>query len=170
MVDQVMNMNVDIILSILESGNLVELTASGYSMFPTLRQGDRIVVKRLRKEELPVPGQVVVCLENSLTEQSKKGITAIHNNDRLVLHRLIEIIEDESGNPMLVTRGDSVVKPDKPWFLQQIIGTAETYKRDKKEYPIKTISPGILRYAFYHNLACLVIISMRLRNGLRKLR
>ena len=169
MADLVMNMNVEIVLTVLESGNLVELTASGYSMFPTLRRGDRIVVRPLRKEELPIPGKVVVCLENSATEQLHNDKTAEQHNDRLVLHRLIETKVDDSGNPLLITRGDSAMKQDKPWPLQQLIGIAESYKRDKKEYPINTFIPGILRYLFNRNLLRMVNKFMRLRNGLGRL-
>jgi signal peptidase I len=169
MADLVMNINFEIVLTVLESGNSVELTASGYSMFPTLRRGDKIVVKPLRKEELPIPGNVVVFLENGSTAQQHNSITDEQHNDKLVLHRLVEIKVDDSGNPLLIARGDSAMKPDNPWTLQQLIGKAVSYKRDKKEYPIKTFIPGILRYLFNYNLVWMINKLMRLMHRLGKL-
>jgi hypothetical protein len=169
MADLVMDMKVEIVLTVLESGNLVELTASGYSMFPTLRQGDKIVIRPLRKEELPIPGNVLVFLENISTIQQDNGITAEQHNNKLVLHRLVEIKVDESGNQLLIARGDSALKSDNPWLPRQLIGIAESYKRGEKEHPVKTSSPGILRYLFNHNLVWMVNKLMRIRSVLWKL-
>ena len=47
---------IETVKAVLESGNSVELSAAGYSMFPTLRPGDRVIVKPLAKGEIPVGG------------------------------------------------------------------------------------------------------------------
>ncbi len=130
------NRDIGIITAVLESGHSVELPATGYSMFPTLRSGDRVIVKPLTKGKLPKPGSVVVYKDNS----------------GLVMHRLVEILDDDSCKQMFDTRGDSMIDHDKPWSQQQLIGIAVSYKRGKKEHLIKTFVPGTWRYYYYHRL------------------
>jgi signal peptidase I len=175
-INNFINGNVGIVISVLESGNSVELKATGYSMFPTLRPGDSVVVKPLAKGELPVPGNVVVCIRNGLkaqrsngvteerhngttaqrrngiTEERYNNITAEQHNNILVMHRLIEIKTDDQNNPQLVTRGDSLNEPDKPWTPQQLLGVAIAYKRSEKAYSLKSYIPGAWRYKFNHRL------------------
>ena len=57
-----------IIKAILESGNCIELPATGYSMFPALMPGCRVIVKPLPEGELPEPGSVVVYDGNKFWE------------------------------------------------------------------------------------------------------
>ena len=66
---------IEIVKAILESGNSVELPATGYSMFPTFKPGDMIVVRTLAKGELPEPGRVMVCVKNGATVQRYGGAT-----------------------------------------------------------------------------------------------
>jgi len=165
--------DIGIVIAVLESGNSVELKASGYSMFPTLRPGDRVIVKPITKGELPKPGNVVVYIENGLKAQRRNGVTEErrngvteerHNNITteqhnviLVMHRLIGIRVDDQGNPQLVTRGDSLNEPDKPWPQQKLLGIAVTYKRRDKEHSLKSYIPGDWRYKFNHRLIWLYI-------------
>jgi signal peptidase I len=74
-INQFIDGNVGIVIAVLESGNSVELKATGYSMFPTLRPGDRVVVKPLTKGELPMLGTVVVFMGNGGTVQRRNGAT-----------------------------------------------------------------------------------------------
>lgn len=124
--------DVEIILAVLESGHSVELPATGYSMFPTLRPGDRVIVKPLTQEDLPQKGSVVVYIENS----------------GFVMHRLVEITRSGSGHTQFITRGDSMPEPDKPWHQQKLLGVAVSYKRGKREYTVKSFVPDIMRYKF----------------------
>jgi signal peptidase I len=127
--------------AILNSGNSVELTAIGYSMFPTFRQGDRVVVRPLKKDELPLPGNVLVCLkETQSTLQTESGV--------LVLHRLRQIKNDPTGKLTLITRGDSLPGNDAPWELHQLIGIAVKYKRSGKEFDADIFIPGNLHYLY----------------------
>jgi hypothetical protein len=57
-----MNRDLEIVLSLLEEGKSVELPAVGYSMFPTMRAGQRFVVRAVGNEERLVEGSVIVCL------------------------------------------------------------------------------------------------------------
>lgn len=151
---------IGLVMAVLESGHSVELPATGFSMFPTLRPGDRVIVKPLAKGELPLTGSVVVCVDNGATAQRRNGATVQRHNDitperhnsSLVMHRLVEIISDDSGKLLYITRGDSVKEPDKPWPQQQLIGVAKSYKRGRKEHSIKAFIPGACRYLFNHRL------------------
>jgi signal peptidase I len=147
-------------MAVLESGHSVELPATGYSMFPTLRPGDRVVVKPLAKGELPLTGSVMVCMDNGAKAQRRKGATVQRHNDitpeqhnsMLVMHRLIKIIVGNDGEPMFITRGDSGIEKDKPWLLQQLAGIALTYTRDDKEHFIGSYIPGVCRYKYNQRL------------------
>ena len=124
---------IEILIAVLESGNSIELPATGYSMFPAFMPGDRVIVKPFPKGEIPKPGSVVVYKENS----------------GLVMHRLVQIIDDDSsGKPLFITRGDSRMEPDRPVTLQQLIGMAVNYKDVKKEHFVKTFVPGVWRYKY----------------------
>lgn len=152
------NEDLGLVMAVFESGHSVELSATGYSMFPTLRPGDRIIVKPLMKGELPIRGSVVVYIVTNVTGQGAgptgkdKREERRSGNGGLVMHRLIGINDDGSGKPLFITRGDSGTEPDKPWPQQQLIGVAVSYKRCKKEYSVKTLLPGMWRYLFNRRL------------------
>jgi len=133
--------DIGIILSVLESGNSVELQATGYSMFPTFRPGYRIVVRPLTRGEVPEPGCVVVYNDNGV----------------LVLHRLIEVIDDGSGNTMFIARGDSLNVADKPFSREQLVGVAVSYKTGKKETSVRNYIPGQWRYRLNSRMLWLYI-------------
>ena len=119
-------------MAVLESGNSVELPATGYSMFPTFSPGRRVVIRPLSKGELPSEGDVVVC----------------RVNNALIMHRLTGITSDDTGNTMFITRGDSRMENDQPVSSEQLIGVAVLYKSKGKEYAIKTSIPSAWQYRF----------------------
>jgi hypothetical protein len=127
---------IGLIKAVLDSGNSVELPATGYSMFPTLRPGDRVIVKPAIKGEFPVPGNVVVF--------EKTGV--------FVMHRLIELIVGNNGEPSFLSRGDQGIEQDKPWSQHQIMGIAISYKRGNKEQIIRSYIPGVWRYRLNRRL------------------
>ncbi len=143
---------IELIKELLDSGHSVELPASGFSMFPTLRPGDRVLVKPPEKGKLPRRGSVVVCVENGITELQNNIIANERHAAMLVMHRLIEIKYDDSGMPLLITHGDSLVKPDDPWSFDRFIGIALSFKRGKKEYLVKDFIPGKYRYLLNRKL------------------
>jgi signal peptidase I len=124
--------DIGIVIAVLESGNSVELTATGYSMFPSFIPGDRITVKPLTNGELPKPGSVVV----------------YENKGTLVMHRLVKIFYDDCGKLLFITRGDSTMKFDEPCPQKQLLGIAKSFRHGKKEYLIKNFTPFAWRYLF----------------------
>jgi hypothetical protein len=134
--DTPLKIDIGLIKEVLKTGHSVELPATGYSMFPTLRPGDRVVVKPIDKGEYPKPGSVVV----------------YDNSGVLVMHRLIKIIAGTEDKPIFITRGDSGIEKDKPWHMQQLAGTALTYNRDDKEHSIRSYIPSVCRYKYNQRL------------------
>jgi signal peptidase I len=120
---------IGVLMVVLESGNSVELTATGYSMFPTLKPGDRVIVKPFRNGELPISGSIVV----------------YRDGNELIIHRLIEI-KTLPGKNGFITRGDSRNENDRPQALQQLLGVAVSFKRGGREYPIKSFIINNLHY------------------------
>jgi signal peptidase I len=166
-----------VLKSVLESGLSVELPATGYSMFPTLRPGDRVVVRPLSKGELPERGSVVVYLDKGAMAEGGRwkaegkgqkaqgeGLRAQRweSNNILVMHRLVEIKKDDSGNYLFITRGDSMMELDITWSQQQLIGVAVSYKRGRKEYPVKKYIPLACKYKYNKGLLWVAGKIMRL--------
>lgn len=145
--------DIGIITAVLESGNSVELPATGYSMFPILRPGDKVIVKPLTKGELPLPGNIVVYLQNN----------------GLVMHRLVEIINGNSNEPVFITRGDSMTVRDEPLHQHQLIGIAYSYRHSKTEHFVKTFIPGARRYEYNRRLLWIFNKIHRLDHLLRSL-
>lgn len=142
--------DVGIILAVLESGNSVELPATGYSMFPTLRPGDKVLVTPLDRGDLPKPGTVVIFSEN----------------DGLVMHRLIEIQKNDTGDLLIITKGDSIKEYDKPFPQKQLIGVAASFKRGKKEHSLKVFIPRYFRLLSNRKLLWLYLKLKRVLNFL----
>lgn len=128
--------DLEIVLSILESGNSVELPATGYSMFPTFSPGNRILIKPVRKGETPPPGTVVVFKDNKV----------------LVMHRLIKIVHPGNAVKQFITRGDCLPGPDLPWTIEQLIGIAVAVKTRGIEKGVKTFLPAEWRYSYNRKL------------------
>jgi signal peptidase I len=143
----------EIISAVLETGNPIELTAEGYSMFPTFKPGDRITIKPLNKRELPEPGSVVV--------YEDKGV--------FVMHRLVKMVNNDAGIQTFITRGDSSLEPDQPWPQQQLIGVAVSYISGKKVNFAKNFIPGNFRYKYNRRLLWMFNKIMRLNRELGKL-
>ncbi len=154
---------IDVVLLVLESGHSVELTATGYSMFPTLRPGDTVIVSPLSEATLPEPGCVIVCMAevdewNEEIPHRGSGRRRAEGETRkpqaacrmphtvFVMHRLVEIKKDDTGNLLLITRGDSMSESDLPWHRDQIIGLVNSYTRDGSKDMIKSRIPHEMEY------------------------
>lgn len=112
----------EIIIDLLKSGKSAELSANGYSMFPTLRPGDKVLIKPAFENSLPPPGSIII----------------VNLNNVFVLHRLTwtGIRKDASGSTLLITRGDCMSEPDPPFQPDKIVGVADSYVRNNRQYNI----------------------------------
>ena len=142
--DNSLTRDISIVKAVLESGHSVELPAKGFSMFPALRPGDSITVKSLTEGKYPLPGDVVVF-------SSQKS---------LVMHRLISV-SGNPANPLFLTQGDSLSKPDKPWSADQLAGIAVLFKRKGKEFKIEPSVPGLWRRRYNRILLWLYIRQLK---------
>jgi signal peptidase I len=139
------------IKAVLESGNSVELTASGYSMFPTLKNGDRVIVRPLNRGEVPESGSIIV----------------FQDNTGLVIHRVIEKQVIEPGNYVFTTRGDSRRMNDTPVEITRVLGIAVRFRRGTKEYKIK----NYVLDRFYYEFNYLELwLHLSLRRAAKKIR
>ena len=117
-------------LDLLKQGKSVLHTAEGYSMFPTLRPGDRVLVIPVNETEVTVPGSIIVVL----------------NGNTLIIHRLVDIRQDNLNIKFFITRGDSMSECDMPWQQNQLIGTAVSYIRNDRERVIGSRTPSKYEY------------------------
>lgn len=119
-----------LIKAVLSSGNSVELPATGYSMFPSLKPGDLVLVKPMSNKEIPPKGSVVVHEENG----------------NLIMHRLIGLRYNGFGRQSLICRGDSRVEEDEPWDSEQLLGMAVSCKRGGMDFPVRIHIPRAWQY------------------------
>ncbi|MBI9060595.1 MAG: S24/S26 family peptidase [Marinilabiliaceae bacterium] len=97
-----------IVAHLLNEGRVIEIHASGFSMFPLLRPGDKLQIQ-------PQKGSF------------KSGdIIVFDRGDVFVAHRLIEIRQDQ-----VICKGDGFVTYDTPIDLQQVVGKV-THRIRKK--------------------------------------
>ncbi len=103
---------------LLSTGKDVMLKVGGYSMYPCLKPGDIITIRRVKSDALKV-GEIIVF------ETEKKWIA----------HRIIKI-NSQAGNRIFITRGDSCMKQDVPVSEINIMGKVIFYSRngEKKTY------------------------------------
>lgn len=91
-------------LAILEKHHVVEIKAWGYSMFPLLRPGDRLLIRKIRG-----------------TEIQKGDIVIVKMPDKWVAHRFHHAYKHNSQT-YYVCKGDSVPNNDPPVPPETIIG------------------------------------------------
>jgi signal peptidase I len=121
---------IETFIDLLKQGKSVIHMAEGYSMFPTLRPGDKVMIKPLAKGEIPEPGNIIVAVRDNI----------------LVLHRLVNVRYNDERNPEYITRGDSRREADEPSDPGQILCVAVSYKRGGNEFPVRPKIPGRTRY------------------------
>ena len=102
----------DLVVQILSNGGAVKITAEGYSMYPTIKSGEKIIIK-------PVEGLL------------KEGdIVAVKKENRFIVHRIVRIL-DMNRKSFYVTRGDSNIHEDAPVPREDIVGKVDGYARQQ---------------------------------------
>lgn len=111
--------------SILDQDKAISIAAGGYSMWPVIRPGDKVIVT-------PLAG----------TEPETGDIVALIRDGGFVVHRVIEI-KKENGFSLFRTRGDASAAAD-PWMditgikglVKNIIRSGKTLSVRKKPMPV----------------------------------
>ncbi len=109
------------LLEMLESrdGALLALV-KGNSMYPLLKDGDRLHVRPL--QEHPQPGDIIV----------------FPRMNGLVAHRLLTIRNAGEVDPLCLAQGDHALKPDPPVPLSTVTGRAVALQRGAIEISLET--------------------------------
>ncbi len=93
----------------------VTITTGGYSMWPVIRPGDRVVIDPLKGIN-PSAGDIV----------------ALRRDGGYVVHRVYEVITRD-GRQLFCTQGDAVISPDEPSEATMIAGMVRSIVRSGKE-------------------------------------
>lgn len=113
-----------IVAQLLSEGRVIEIRASGYSMFPLLKPGDKLRVQ-------PQKGSF------------KAGdIIVFDRGDIFVAHRLIEIQQDQ-----VVCKGDGFVTYDNLIDLRQVVGKVTHRIREEV-----SVDLSLKRYIWFGNV------------------
>ena len=100
--------------AILSEDMTVTITAGGYSMWPAIRPGDRVVIE-------PLQGQI----------PSAGDIVALRRDGGYVVHRVTAVIKRE-GHSFFRTQGDAVIRADEPADISIIAGIVQEIIRSGK--------------------------------------
>lgn len=100
-----------LILTALASGLNVRVRVSGLSMTPTLLPGERVTVRPLAQDEIPKVGAVACAAKGAGSKSSAQ----------LVVHR---VVGHDDG--LVVTQGDSNLRPDRAAARTEIVGIVTT--------------------------------------------
>jgi signal peptidase I len=114
------------ILSSLQEGKVVEITAKGWSMWPTIKPGTSISISKVELSELQ-PGDLI----------------AFTRAEHFVVHRIEEI--QRNGAYTIYTRGDANLRRDEPItednFCGKVIGinaqdqSKQSYSKEMPRMP-----------------------------------
>ncbi len=102
-------------LSFLKEGKQVTITAGGYSMWPAIKPGDKIIITPLNPEKPLTSGKVV----------------ALRRDGGFVVHRITEVRKGKLSR-FIKTRGDAALIPD-PWTTEMNVAgkVTEIIRGDK---------------------------------------
>ncbi len=114
--------------------NLLIIRAWGWSMYPNIRNGDIIILK---KKNFKVGD--VICFKDK--------------SDKKVVHRVVKMDRGQ-----VVTKGDNGLKVLTPVESKDILGVAIGIKRGRKVFPVK----GKWLYGYFYSLSKFLILSRRI--------
>ncbi len=108
------NQRITLIREILETGSMLRIKVTGFSMEPFLTSGDIVKMKKVKADTL-FPGDLVFFLDRYNT---------------LVLHRLIKKDQSKNGIIQLHTKGDALSGFDEPFKEDHLL--AKVFMIEKK--------------------------------------
>jgi len=161
--------------AILGEDRAVTITAGGYSMWPAIKPGDKVVIEPLQGR-LPAEGDAIaIGPQQDMAQVTGDGIVigpqqssipaagdivALRRDGGYVVHRVTEV-SDREGRSYFRTQGDAVTKADEPADISTIAGiVTEIMRKGKKMVPSRKIFP-----AWVNRLTSLII---RVHAGIRR--
>ena len=103
---------------LIENNHAVKIVASGYSMFPFMRNGDLLTISPVPMEEIQI-GDVAV----------------FERNNDWISHRVIDI-RKTNNETTLILRGDTCIQNDPLVTKENYIGKTLSFERGGKVYEV----------------------------------
>jgi signal peptidase I len=97
--------------SLLAEGKILEVRATGYSMYPAIKPGAILIIEPLSPGSEPQPGEIIAWKRES----------------GLVVHRVIRVEKNKTGK-IYITRGDSSKAEDPPVDAAKVAGKVIRFK------------------------------------------
>jgi signal peptidase I len=114
----------EIVEGILRDGHSVRFRASGWSMHPTIRNGEIITVAPLG--QLPI----------------QTGEIVLYRRDRATIaHRVVRVQSTADGSSELIVRGDAADCCDRPTPIGQVIGRVLAVERNQALVRLDLVHP-----------------------------
>ena len=133
----------DVSTELLREGFCINFQTPGQSMYPTIRDGEKVLVE-------PV-----------LTDALKRGDVLLYRRgERLIAHRLLRI--ERTAEISLILRGDALGQADAPIHPNQVLGRVVSVERQGLEHRLKA-RPDSLKAGARR-------LILRLRKGLAGIR
>jgi signal peptidase I len=123
---------IHVIEALLSGGHSVRFRAPGWSMHPTIRNGEIITVAPLGESPIQV-GDVVLY---------RRGRAAI-------AHRVIRVQSASGRSGAFVLRGDAALSCDRPIQLAQVLGRVLAIERDGRGVRLDLLGPAWSRALGY---------------------
>ncbi len=128
--------------SLLSEGKQLTITAGGYSMWPTIRPGDRIIITPPDPDKPLTDGRVV----------------ALRRDGGFVVHRIIETRKGKLSN-FIKTKGDASLIPDR-WSIEmnvagrvrEVIRGDKTLKISRRRMPYIIGSLAVVIIKMWHRI------------------
>lgn len=145
----------------------IVITAGGYSMWPALRPGDRLIISPVKTDTDPgnnKSGNAGSALDEiGNTRLSVGDVVAVSRDGGFVAHRITEMKPTENGL-QIRTRGDSSTQPD-PWVSgNEIAGVIRQVRRGSREL---TVTPRRLPFTVNRMLATVIQLTDTIRQPRR---
>lgn len=129
---------------LIENNHAVKIVASGYSMFPFMRNGDIQTIGPVPIEEIQI-GDVAV----------------FERNNDWISHRVIEI-RKTNNETTLILRGDTIIQLDPLVTKANYIGKTVSFERSGKVYEVGSFKRKNKRIVLFGKLRVLPLFAFKI--------
>ena len=126
--DQLHNELLDLAEILIDNDHQLQLRMQGFSMYPTLRPGDKGLVRKC-----------------SINEIQTGDIIVVKKQHKLIAHRLIRIVSGGT-NTLYICRGDQNGFEDKPATAGEIVGKLVSYERNGNKVDMGGFGTKLVRW------------------------
>ncbi len=130
--DSKANNLLDLVEILLDEDQQLSFSMQGYSMYPTLRTGDKGIVQKWNANDVKI-GDIVV----------------FKTNNKLVAHRLIDIYYRE-GVRIFIAKGDKNNHTDEPFDGSAIVGKITSFQRKKRILRMDSTGMKLRKFSALH--------------------